>query len=303
MTGYVQALRAWAPQARQGGAQVLVVLAHVPMDELLGTAAAVKDLGIPLMLGGHSHELGQIREPQSGTWVVHSWEWWKAYSRVDLDYDEATGRTRVERLSQVCLKQAKPEADPKVKAIVEKWRKALEKDYGKPLGFLSAPLTRPWGAGNFVTDAWLAMDPKADVAVCNQGGLRQDLKAGIVTKADLLGLMPFNDKLFHVKLTGRQLVDFLADTKEQEQRSPAGIRREGNGFVLMKTGKAVDPKAVYLLLTTDYMYDTSKALRAADPHPVKAGEDWRKLVEEWLIKHPTSKEQPLDKVVDTQPRM
>ena len=46
-----------------------------------------------------------------------------------------------------------------------------------------------------------------------------------VTKADILGLMPFEDKLFRIKLSGKQLIEYLT-RKDQEPKCAAGIRHE-----------------------------------------------------------------------------
>ncbi len=303
-TNYAESIRTWAPKVRAAGAQVLLVLAHVPLNELRDMARDMADLNIPLMMGGHSHELGQLREMNSGTWIVNSGEWWKAYSRIDLDYEAASGRTKVLASKQVWLKQEHPRADPAVQAVVSRWRARLEgdPDYSRPLAYLASPLTRPWGVLNFVCDAWAEMDPTSDVVLVNQHALRQDLPPGPLNRGTLVSLLPFDDKLLRVKMTGRQLSKYLPK-KADQLMGMAGLSKKGRHFVLKKTGRKIDPKASYLVLVNDYMIATSELLKKADPSPVLVANDWRDPILAWLKKHPSSEKKPLDPLLDLVPRI
>lgn len=302
VTDYVEALRRAAAQARARGAQILLVVAHVPLSELVAAASQVADLGIPLMMGGHSHELGQAQEKTSGTWVVNSGEWWKAYSRVDLDYDPGSGRTTVLSLKQVAVRARHPARDAKVAALVASWQAKLDADpkVGKILGYLAQPLDRFWPLSNFICDAWLAMDPESDLALVNAGALRQDLPAGPLNRAALIGVLPFNDELWRLSLTGKELLDYLP--KDQNPMGMAGLKRQGRNYVLTRTGKALDPRASYNVLLNNYMVETSPLLKAADSAPVTVDKDWRDSLERWLLQQPSSADKPLTGL-DPNPRL
>jgi 2',3'-cyclic-nucleotide 2'-phosphodiesterase (5'-nucleotidase family) len=300
--GYAEAVRRWAPRARAEGAQVLIVLAHVPLDELEAAAAQLGDLDIPLMLGGHSHELAQRREPKSGTWIVNSGEWWRAYSRIDMDVNTVTGKALVLSSRQSWVRGNR-EPDSKVKKLVDAWQARLEADpaYSRALGFLAAPLPRFWPASNFVCDAWLAMDPKSDVALNNDGAMRQDLEAGALTRAKLTSLLPFSDGLLRVQLSGAELLEILPG--EGERMGLGGIRREGGGYRLMKTGKALEPAARYQVLVNSFMAATMPKLKKAALGAANVADDWRDPLEAWLRKHPSGAASPLDALIDAKPRL
>ena len=302
VNAYAEALRRWAPKARLEGAQVLLVLAHVPLSELRELASTVGDLGIPLMMGGHSHELGQAQEPGSGTWIVNSGEWWRAYSRIDLDYNPVSGNTKVESSRQVWLRQGF-EPDNVVQKVVNKWQAKLDQDssYAVPLGYLASPLELFWPVSNFVCDAWLAMDPKTDIVLNNDGSLRQALPPGPVTRAQLVGLMPFNDKLLRFSLSGRKILSLLPGPGGL--MGVAGISRKGGKIILSKTGKPLDPKAHYQVLMNDYMAGVDLQLLTANSKGQMVAKDWRDPVEQWLIKHPSSATNPLEKILDSKPRL
>ncbi len=63
--------------------------------------------------------------------------------------------------------------------------------------------------GNFSADAMLAAMPGADLALTNSGGLRADLPEGIVRRESLQAVMPFENRLLLVALTGTQLERLL----------------------------------------------------------------------------------------------
>ena len=294
---YAPVLRKYVPEMRARGAQAIIVLAHVPADELIKLAGEVADLQIPLMLGGHSHEFDQ--RMVGHTWVVNSGEWWRGYSRIDLDYREKTGVTTVLAAKQVWLLQDHPAADAAVAAVIAGWKARLSSEYATVIGYTARGLARPDALFNFVGDCTLAMHPDADVALTNDGGLRQDIPAGPLTKATVIGVMPFTNALSRLTLTGAQLLDYLP---KGGFIGLAGLRRVGAQYLVANTGKPIDPTARYTVLMNSFMYDTSPLLQQADPHPQQAAGDWRQPVLDWLAKHPTSKEHPLEELLDAKPR-
>lgn len=295
---YADTVRARARELRQSGAQVLVVVAHVEAAELVKLAEAVRDLHIPLMLGGHSHEMAQ--QKVGDTWVVNSGQWWDCYSRIDLDVNPDSGRTAVLACKLVWLQQDSRQArvDRTVSELVAGWRARLPADDLKPLGYTVTGLRRPWGVANFILDRWLAAFP-ADLAVSNLGGFRQDLQPGAICRLDLLGVMPFDNGLLRLKLTGAQ---FAAYNPGRESLAFAGVRKEGGRYIILKTGAPLDPAAGYRVLINTFLYTSSRELKAADPNPELVDPDWRASVLRWLAEHPTTLERPLETLVDAQPR-
>lgn len=295
---YEESLRRWVPQLRGLGAEAVLVVTHVPMEELIELAEAVGDLGVPLMLGGHSHEFGQIKVKD--TWVVNSGEWWDGYSRIDLDYDPETGKTVVLTAKQVWLQQAAPESDEAVAREIDRWRALLPQKVQEPIGYTATGLQRPVAAYNFVVDCWLAMDGKAEIALTNHGSLRQDIPPGSITRATITGLMPFSNSLLRITLSGSQLLEYLP---EDGAIGMAGLSLRGGECIMAGTGRPVEPQMTYRVLINDYMYETCPALQAADPKPEEVYTDWRQPVYEWLLLHPSSEGDPLENLVDVKPRV
>lgn len=68
------------------------------------------------------------------------------------------------------------------------------------------------GPGPLAADSMLAAVPRAQVAILNYGGIRRDLLRGKISAGDLLEVMPFNNSLVLVDLSGAELLKSLEDT-------------------------------------------------------------------------------------------
>ncbi len=99
---------------------------------------------------------------------------------------------------------------------------------------------------------------KADVAILNQGGIRRPyLKAGPVTLGDLYELMPFENRLIRIRMTGEQLQEALEYTaRRADALGGAGVWIQDTAVVKIEVGgKPLDKQATYLVLCNDYMYN------------------------------------------------
>lgn len=295
---YAETVRRLTTSLREQGAEVIIVAAHAVMSDLTSLANEVSDLGIPLMMGGHSHEFGQQKVGR--TWVINNGEWWKGYSRIDLDYDPATKKTVVKTSRQVWLQQpVNADADADILTEIASWKNKLDPADLATIGYSITGLSRPWGVGNFVADCWLAQID-ADLVLLNQGGLRQNVQPGALSKLDLLSILPFDNKIYRFKMTGEQL---MAYNPGNEKLLFAGVRKKGDQWLLGNDGKILDPKATYRVLTNDFLYNISPQMKEADANPETVAPNWREPVYQWLILHRTTEEQPLEKLVDQQPRI
>ena len=105
---YAPVVRTTAEQLRAQGAQVLILVSHLTRADLLKLSAEVADLQIPLMLGGHSHYFEQVKS--GNTWIIVNGEYWRTYTRIDLDYDPETGETFLLSCKLEYLRQVPPVA-------------------------------------------------------------------------------------------------------------------------------------------------------------------------------------------------
>ena len=137
----------------------------------------------------------------------------------------------------------------------------------QPIGIvLETPIRRLLPAsplGNLVTAAYLAAVPGADVAVNNSGGgLRADLPAGSLTYGGVFEVMPFDNLLVRLRITGQQLRQVFSASILQGRRGLgfAGVRVEarceaGALAVTMTrpSGAAIADGDPLLLVTSDFL--------------------------------------------------
>ncbi|HEX5204420.1 MAG TPA: 5'-nucleotidase C-terminal domain-containing protein, partial [Actinoplanes sp.] len=111
-------------------------------------------------------------------------------------------------------------------------------------------------------DAVLAAEPGADISVGNGGGLRADLPAGPLTYGSVFEVMPFDNVLVNVRLTGRQLRQVFAASIQQGRRGLgfSGIRvaarcQAGALAVTMTraSGTEIADDDPVLLVTSDFL--------------------------------------------------
>ncbi|MEL6345152.1 MAG: bifunctional UDP-sugar hydrolase/5'-nucleotidase [Myxococcota bacterium] len=88
----------------------------------------------------------------------------------------------------------------------------LEQEAGSlcdEIGCAAEVMTRSYDVenpvGNFVADAMLGAFPEADLAIQNPGGLRANLPSGTLRRENIQQLMPFNNTLYLVEMTGAQV--------------------------------------------------------------------------------------------------
>jgi 2',3'-cyclic-nucleotide 2'-phosphodiesterase (5'-nucleotidase family) len=132
---------------------------------------------------------------------------------------------------------------------------------------------------------------KTDVALLNRKGVRQGLPTGALTSATIWDLVPFENEIVTLKLTGEQL---LAAAGNVEARF-AGLREKGDKFVDGK-GAAIDPKKVYTLATTDYLYlggDGFK-LQEADKDPTQTKVSIQAALIDWTKARKSDDKKPLE---------
>ncbi|MFN2454302.1 MAG: 5'-nucleotidase C-terminal domain-containing protein [Pyrinomonadaceae bacterium] len=124
--------------------------------------------------------------------------------------------------------------------------------------------------GNFVADAMRAsaereLGKPVLLAITNSGGLRKnDIAAGDIRASDIYQLLPFENSLIALDLTGEQLRRFFdIIVAHRDAQSGAVINYRTNAakqseITTVKLGtplapKEIDPKALYTIVTIDYL--------------------------------------------------
>ena len=195
--------------AQPAGALV-IPMTHLGVEGDRALARAHPDLA--LIVGGHSHTRLEEGVVEGQTLIVQTGAKATTLGRVDLWLDSESYKVvrSKARLIKLLAEPADPDRDPAFEAACKKLVLASERRMGVVVGSLSAPLMRglnPYvssASGNLVTDV-MREHTGATVALHNRGGLRADLPAGQVTRRDLFRVLPFENPVVRMDLTGSPL--------------------------------------------------------------------------------------------------
>ena len=291
---YEEALREVVPKIWEAGADVILCPAHICFGEAQALAGLAEELGISMLGGGHCNELDA--EVYNGSVAIIEGGWQMAsYARMDLYYDPETGE-----VGAIEVKTAHNDggaADAGVAQIVDTWVQATESELGQVIGYASAEISRYSAAmHNLVTDSWLAAFPQADIAVTNSGGIRQPIAMGQITKGDIVGVLPFDNNIIELKLTGAEVVDCIGSNLIL-----AGITTIGE--YLHADGTPLKMDSVYSVLTTDYLY-VQDAIHFSqyDSDPYYTGLNYHQPTVDYIVSLNTSASNPLNDHLDPDPR-
>ena len=87
------------------------------------------------------------------------------------------------------------------------------------------PASATWRHGGDITQlvsfSMLAATPTAAIALQNAGGVRRDLAAGAISMADVFALLPFNNTLVTMELTGSEILTVLEQALAHALAGPA----------------------------------------------------------------------------------
>ena len=217
-----------------------------PDAEILAVARALPRGLVDVIVAGHTH--AAMAHQIEDIAVIEAYSSGRAFGRVDVTIDprtravldrrhfpprdlceredpatKACGPASNAALAPVLYEGAAVQPDPAIERLLEPALTEVRTLKAQPLGVtLPAPIRRLQPVsplGNLVTDALLASVPGADIAVNNSGGgLRADLPAGALTYGGVFEVMPFDNLLVTLRLTGRQLRQMFSASVTQGRR-------------------------------------------------------------------------------------
>ncbi len=212
-------------RALKNKVDVVIVLSHIgfPADRVL----AEKVKGIDVIVGGHSHT--KIIKPVSigKTLIVQAWEHGKALGVVDLTIKDG----KVIR-SEGRLLEIRPEdggEDRATLALLNKYKEKVDAVLHEKIGETEADLDgenvrkRETNLGNFIADV-MRTASGADIALMNGGGIRTSIKKGEMSVKHIYSVLPFDNYIVAIKLTGKQIREALehgvSAVEDEEGRFP-----------------------------------------------------------------------------------
>ncbi|MCB9673752.1 MAG: bifunctional metallophosphatase/5'-nucleotidase [Alphaproteobacteria bacterium] len=334
----VETAREVAPKLREAGAEVVVAVGHLsgaceptaydaigpdcgPDGEVGRLLNELEPGTIDVMIMGHAHTLMHHRI--GDTFVLEQRAKGHAIGQLELvvgpegvDADASTIHPawflEHDAVDPGCTDAPFPTAaidvggrelapDAEALALIEK----LEAEAGSlcdEVGCATEPLLRSREAqsavGDFVATSMLSAFPEVDLAITNSGGLRSDMPGGTIRREHLQAVMPFDNRLLLVEMTGERLALLLrlgtsgghgilqiaGGTLGFDPDRAAGDDLDGNGEVetwehdrlcdgsVQVGGAPLDPAKTYRVVTTDFLFNGGDHLKLAFDGLVPAAE-------------------------------
>jgi len=261
------------PQMRAKGATVIVAITHLNMadDKALARAAS-----IDLIIGGHEHSVLQSLAGRAPIFKMGSDA--RNLGRVELNLS-ANGKLESMDWEVIPVTSDLPE-DPATAAVVAEYEKKLSKELDLPVGRTRVALdahqqtnrSGETNLGDFIADAYRSAT-HADAALLNGGSIRSNTTygLGVLSKRDILSILPFENPIVTVELTGavlRAALEHGVATVGAENepgrfpqvsglrfaydaRRPAGSRVTS----VSVNGQPLDDRKTYRLATSSFLLD------------------------------------------------
>jgi 2',3'-cyclic-nucleotide 2'-phosphodiesterase (5'-nucleotidase family) len=326
----VPAARRCVDELRAQGADVILGLGHVGIpydpqealrdreregwpaeDDPRATAIDVAHAvpGIDAFFAGHIHKGFDDAwvDPLTHTYVFQTYGRGSGAGIVTLDVDTDTNQivgTRFWSDRGYLVTFFEDEFWPEdrtrtaIGAEVAKAEAGMDREIGRATGKFSREGDGETPMGNAVCDAMLE-ETGADFAFSNLGGIRDDFGPGPITPRDVFRVLPFDNKLVVVRMSGELLREVL-ETRVAGTHGGLYVaggrivynptRPDFDRLVSFSVGNAPwDPGRTYRVVTSDFLMQGNAELKMLPAVPEQdktyTGTTMREAFENWIARH------------------
>jgi len=271
----VEVITEWVPKVKDAGADIIIALTHLGSFQdkegnITGEAAALCAVdGVDAVISAHTHQ--RVCGLVNGKPFVQAYKYGRSFGKLTFIFDENNKLVSAEPFLDNLYERADTlKDDANMLAIYGKYEDELNPVLGKVLGKTTVDLDHDRYAGPSLLGEWTCeiMKDKAGVqiAMTNGGGLRTDVPAGEITAGKLYEVMPFDNTLYTMKLSG-------ADVKANIEH---GIMNDDIGWVqiagarvtynpgaeagnritsmVLEDGTPIEMDKYYTVVTNDFMF-------------------------------------------------
>jgi 2',3'-cyclic-nucleotide 2'-phosphodiesterase (5'-nucleotidase family) len=265
---------------RGRGADVVILVAHDGgfcsqggtaecRGEIFDVASRLTEK-IDAIVSGHTHSA--VDYSVKGIPIVQARSRGQAVGIIDIPLagGKPSGEASVEVRSVVSTGIA---PNPEVASIVQRATAAVASRVNRRIGTLAEGLPRTgsqYPLGNLIADAQRAVG-KGDIAVMNNGGIRQGLPAGPINYGHLFAVQPFENRLYRVEMTGAQIRAYLEQIVARD-----GLREHVSGITIgynpelpkgqrivslrLPSGRTLSESARYSVVMNEFMAQSGEGV-------------------------------------------
>lgn len=269
-TNPVEAAKEEVKELEAEGAQVIIALAHLGLDEsseYTSKLVAEKVDGIDLIVDGHSHSVLEAGLTVGDTLIVSTGDYIQNIGVVIIGSD---GAMKADLISASEYTGTDKAVDDKATEYQNEQEKLLSEVVGHTSVYLDGIREHvragETNLGDFTTDAFRYVTG-ADIAITNGGGIRASIEIGDISRKDLVTVFPFGNYVVTKKVTGEAILEAL-ELGASTYPEPLGGFLQVSGITytidaskpsgkrisdVKVNGVAIDKKAEYLLATNDFI--------------------------------------------------
>ena len=239
----IEVITEWVPKVKDAGADIIIALTHLGSFQdkegnITGEAADLCAVdGVDAVISAHTHQRvsGLVNDKP----LVQAYKHGRSFAKLTFVFDENNKLVSAEPFLDNLYDRADTlKDDANMLVVYERYSSELDPVLGKVLGKTTVDLDHDRYAGPSLLGEWACeiMKDKAGVqiAMTNGGGLRIPVPAGDITAGILYEVMPFDNTLYTMKLSG-------ADVKANIEH---GIMNDDIGWIQIAGARVTyNPKA------------------------------------------------------------
>lgn len=263
-------------------ADVVVALTHIGYSDKVranDSILATVSKEIDLIIGGHSHTPLNPADANSQPTVIKNAEgedvvvaqlesMGTTLGKVDIDFETGKITTSVIPLDS----RFDGKEDEGLRQMLAPYRSKVDSLMSIKLAKSSAPLDKQTIINTFsdlmLKEGGKLVGERVDVAILNNGGIRNTLPAGTISEGHVIMVLPFENRIEVVKMKGETLARVFA------QMGKGGINgissnadvtyspQVGECTKILIDGKGLEPERYYNVVTIDYLADGGDYLSA-----------------------------------------
>ena len=283
---YVEIANELVPQLR-AKADVVIALTHLGIFEhceefSFGSVRLAREVkGIDLIIDGHSHTVLERPLYINGTPIVQAGERGRQLGKAIISHDKETDEFRLTKWTNISLMRALEDpafrVDTAVFDVVQVFREKIPATYRQIIGFSNihycdtnirntiTPL------GQLIADTMMhafnttdeeqLLHSGADLAFTNGGGIRASLSQGEIRYFDLREILPFENNVVLVEISGETLLEIINFSMETminrggflQFSSNVRLFQSDDGWHALIDGEALRANEVYRVATNSYL--------------------------------------------------
>ena len=198
-----------------------VLLTHIGFEEDKQLAALLDPIwGVDVIIGGHSHTVLEQPAEVNGILIAQAGVGTDQIGRFDIVVDSDTNSVHSYTWQLIPINDKHCPRDKKLEEAIRRFKEQTDEKYDRVLCRFARPLTHPdryreSELGNLFSDA-LQQSLGMDLMILGSGSVRKEKVDAMFTFGNLMEVMPYDDRIVMLKVSGAQLRRMLAFMLREE---------------------------------------------------------------------------------------